>query len=512
MKAAASYRRACVARPAGSLSPRSAERTSGRRQTYSGLGKVKRPKNRMPGEVNSVENALSKPTEALIAYLVHLLVPILLLLDELVLPVLARVDFVQGPGDKILVAVSVLWLLVGLGALLLWRNQARFLLFVRKPLLSFYTVLLLLPFLELFGRVVWRKPSPYPGVWIPGTKLVTRADPLQTPGVSGIKRFTVNEIGLRAPSLPLDGNPYRIVTVGGSTTACVWLDDSEEWPHLVMEGMNSRQNKRRVWVGNAAVSGHTTVHHLVALQKVPIFNEADLVVFLIGVNDLSATLSSDGAPTQRELEYDAAFFSTELSGGQPPRYPLFKRLRLFELVHQVVHTAMRKFSRPGQEIKLNFSDVRRRRAAGRVAPLPDLRIGLAEYCERILGLVRECEAHRARCLFLTQPSMWRADLPLPEQRLLFLGGVGPTSNPKGYVGLTDTERAMNAYNSTLLDVCRRNGLECYDLASRVPKDSVAFFDDVHFTESGARIVARLVVDYLLSTPPFAEASKSPPGQ
>lgn len=66
-------------------------------------------------------------------------------------------------------------------------------------------------------------------------------------------------------------------------------------------------------------------------------------------------------------------------------------------------------------------------------------------------------------------------------------------------------RPMDAYNETLLDVCRRGRLECFDLASAVPKESSTFFDDFHFTEKGACIVAWVLVDYLHSTPPFAGA-------
>jgi hypothetical protein len=51
-------------------------------------------------------------------------------------------------------------------------------------------------------------------------------------------------------------------------------------------------------------------------------------------------------------------------------------------------------------------------------------------------------------------------------------------------------------------------LECYDLASVVPKSTASFYDDVHFNEEGARVVAAHLVDYLLSEPPFAQTSES----
>jgi lysophospholipase L1-like esterase len=72
-------------------------------------------------------------------------------------------------------------------------------------------------------------------------------------------------------------------------------------------------------------------------------------------------------------------------------------------------------------------------------------------------------------------------------------------------------KAMEMYNRTLLDFCRQSGLECYDLASHIPKDTSAFFDEVHFNEAGARLVAQNLKQYLLSRPPFHAQDKQTEG-
>jgi hypothetical protein len=71
---------------------------------------------------------------------------------------------------------------------------------------------------------------------------------------------------------------------------------------------------------------------------------------------------------------------------------------------------------------------------------------------------------------------------------------------------------MDLYNGALLNLCRQYKLECYDLASFVPKDTSVFYDDAHFNESGARIIAQLISNYLLSTPPFDQAGRLVSGQ
>ena len=61
---------------------------------------------------------------------------------------------------------------------------------------------------------------------------------------------------------------------------------------------------------------------------------------------------------------------------------------------------------------------------------------------------------------------------------------------------------MDLFNHTLLDVCRQSGLECFDIASHIPKDTPAFWDSEHFNEAGARLMGQTLQQYLLSKPPF----------
>ena len=85
---------------------------------------------------------------------------------------------------------------------------------------------------------------------------------------------------------------------------------------------------------------------------------------------------------------------------------------------------------------------------------------------------------------------------------MWFGWVGSVHDPRGYLTISDLAIAMDSYNMALIELCSEDGLECYDLAADVPKDTNAFYDDVHFNESGARIIAAAISDYLLQQPPF----------
>ena len=56
---------------------------------------------------------------------------------------------------------------------------------------------------------------------------------------------------------------------------------------------------------------------------------------------------------------------------------------------------------------------------------------------------------------------------------------------------------MRAYNDVLRGLARERDVPLIDLEPRVPRDGSCLYDDVHFNEHGARVVAKAVADRLL---------------
>ena len=448
-------------------------------------------------------SSASRSTILLGAYLAHLLVPLVFLADSL----RAVHAGAAGVWEQVAVVISALWLVVGLGTLAFIRDGRRFLERMSRPLIALYTLYFFLGLSEL-GVGIWFRHSGVPLRYKPGSRIVVHYGGNRRPGVPMTATVSVNEFGLRGPSLPRDGRAYKIITVGGSTTECSALDDSQEWPHLLMQMMNDLQNQYSVWVGNAGVAKLTTVDHISCLRRLPVLRHADMLIFLIGVNDLQATLDFGGAPTQEVLEYRAKRMAEHSGIGFTPEEGFFRRSYLFGLAQVALNnglggldSSLKRLSGSldsDSEAQLPVTDRRRP-----LVPLPDLQIGLREYAQRIRTLEHECHARNLRCAFMTQPSMWRTDLTPAEQSLLWMGWVGWKAHRHGFASVADLARAMDAYNQTLLGVCREDHLECYDLASVIPKDTSALFDDCHFNIGGARMVAQFLTDRLLPIPPFS---------
>ena len=102
-------------------------------------------------------------------------------------------------------------------------------------------------------------------------------------GIRGETRHTTSSIGLRGPE-PKTTDRLHILCVGGSTTACEYLDDQETWPQLLA----AQFPETPTWVGNAGLSGHRAIDHVTLLSK--LLDEQkplDVVILLAGINDLA---------------------------------------------------------------------------------------------------------------------------------------------------------------------------------------------------------------------------------
>lgn len=441
-----------------------------------------------------------------VAYLLHLAVPALLLADVLTARVRGEVVLRLASPMGAVTCVSALWLGAGICLFFAIRNRAAMIQRTYAPLVGFYTACLALALMEAGARIVGVTPS-IPDVQRPGTRAVIRFSPEDGPGMGGYKIFTINRLGLRGPMPPLDRKVYRIVAIGGSTTICSELDDSEEWPHVLMQNLNALDGPAKAWVGNAGKDSRNAVHHLVLMQWLPGLLDFDMAVFLVGVNDLTATLAFRGQPTQAALEKEAGF--EPLRPGTRFRsqriYPYYRRLRLLLAIQEAAQNLEARFGPPRNLSFLDLKELRQRRLAAPVLPLPDLSTGLKEYRARLIALAAQCRLLGKRCLFLTQPTMWRDNMSSAENRLFWMGYLGRWASPDGYLSPGSMAKAMDLYNQVLLGVCNQYQLECLDLASKIPKNTSAFHDEMHFNPSGAKLVAATLTQYLAQRPPFASA-------
>jgi hypothetical protein len=391
--------------------------------------------------------------------------------------------------------LGALWIAVALVSWLASSDRNAFLKRLRIPLVAFCAILGLLAgaefVLRLFPQELYRRR--------PGTTVVFETDEQVKPGIrTGKKFFRVNNVGLRGPDWHPHDNSYKVVVTGSQEAESEYLDDSQDLGHLLMADFNA-QSKGTLWAASVAI-GHNTRDHLTILDTLPVFRRVQMLVFLIGTADLQDTLSREGATTDGALEASARNYLNWL---RTPSNTL-ARLALYNFLASAIIPKLPP--KKGWNYDEFLVKQRKLRQQSRILPLPDLQAGISEYRKGILALSVECRKLDLRCLFLTEPTMWRDNLNQREQELVWMGAIGRTESPRGYASIGDLAQAMSQYNQTLLDTCSGQGLECYDLAAHVPKDTSAMFDDCHFNEGGARLVASLLSSYLASHPPALSAA------
>src|SRR5258708_9950816 len=99
---------------------------------------------------------------------------------------------------------------------------------------------------------------------------------------------TRNNLGFRGPELPLDReHTLTIITIGGSTTECHFLNDGKTWPYLL--GKRLLDSFPGCWLNNAGLDGHSTYGHTVMLNDHVKQLRPSVILFLTGINDVETS-------------------------------------------------------------------------------------------------------------------------------------------------------------------------------------------------------------------------------
>lgn len=333
-------------------------------------------------------------------------------------------------------------------------------------------------------------------VWPPTQKGLFYPDSEKMIGIAGEAAFTINSEGFRSREFSNEDD-YKVLSLGGSTTECLYLDDKEAWPYLLEKSLSSENFK--VWVGNAGKSGHGSIHHEAQmkylLEQYPDINS---VVIMLGVNDFMYALAvhtkNQGVINiwDREKVMEKSFFVSPLA--KSDWLPWYKRTGYWFLGRRVKQWFRRHSPNVQDKGGINVQRRRDRRKQAKVfyEELPDLSGYILEYQATLNRMIDLAEKKSIKLVFMTQPFMWQAKASEEMEKLFLFGWVGSPEKATEYYSTKALAEGMKLYNEALLEVCGERKVSCIDLAKKLPKTTESFYDDVHFNESGARLVAKEV--------------------
>lgn len=330
-----------------------------------------------------------------------------------------------------------------------------------------------------------------------------------TPGVSGASYFSTNSFGTRGPEP--DGERVRILTVGGSTTACTVLDDSEAWPALLMRYLDEDAgDPRAYWVGNSAIDGHNSQHHLMhALYLLPEIPDLDYVLLYAGLNDLGMWLYQEhfdphylDDPRHWESRLGEAF---RVSRYTPDHWPWYKHLEIWKRasalksrVRSLWVARARESGRVEQDAELRWIEEQRAKRAEIEkkqvprAKLDTLPLALDAYAANLSRFIAAARKAGVEPIFVSQAIQTRfaRDADLSK---LWMGAMdGGTS----YLPPEDMAVLLAKWNERMREVASREKVAFIDLPALLEAQTDLYYDGIHFNENGARAAARAIASEL----------------
>ncbi len=287
----------------------------------------------------------------------------------------------------------------------------------------------------------------------------------------GRSRYSRDALGLRGPYD--DAGRIDVLTIGGSTTNQLFIDDDKTW-QAHMRRRFSEAGKPAIVV-DASVDGQSARGHIAAfdrwLSQLPGL-KAKYVLAYVGINDVAL----DDAAIYDSMEAtDASRRFRNAIANKSALYALFRtirgmiRAREMHLVHG---------SAPIQGLDWG----KYRPVEEPAPPDPARERDLAAYAERLTVLIGRIRAFGSKAVLVTQPTaefrvrdgwVW-----VPRNRD---GGL----NPSGF-------HIMDRFNRVTMSTCRAAGAICVDLARTVAFEEGDFYDRVHNTPAGTRKVGEFL--------------------
>lgn len=288
-----------------------------------------------------------------------------------------------------------------------------------------------------------------------------------------------NSLGFRGDPPPQDfADHLTVIAVGGSTTECFALGDGLCWPERL--GARLAQHFAPFWINNAGIAGHTSQGHIELLRQHILSLKPDVIVFLIGVNDLyfsEFTAAYDSRLTQETtVIHDARQWLAEHSALVALGLAAYKQWRAKRLDLTGQDRDFTQLVVPETPADQVTAEIERHRSHDY--------FGYADRLRQIITMTREAGVIP---IFLTQPAVY-----------------GPAMDPRTGVDLAHIRNGVDgfdgaaswtlleSYNDVMRTVAVANNVLTVDLAKAMPKDTTYYLDQVHFTAQGADLVAQEV--------------------
>lgn len=369
---------------------------------------------------------------------------------------------------------------------------------------------------ELVARWAIRRGQRY-CVWTPRFRLRMELDGETHPQLDRVVHFQINSRGERGAEPPGPRErAFRVLVIGGSSAECYLLDQPKAWP-AVLERLLSKPDRLAtlgrsgVHVANIARSAMRSASVRVIAERIlPRYERVDVIVLFMGASDVIQWLSRGADPGA----VDDPVRVDEIFAYHPETAFTFS----------VGGSALREVLRRARDRARRSPEVRQRAARwiGRARAMraratefrdtvPDSAPLTREFAANLDAVIEQALKRATHVLVVRQP--WFDDpTPPPEAAALFWnGGVGNPQSDDITTYYTDRVliELLSAIDRTTVDVARKRGLTALDLRNDLRSDVANYYDQFHYTNEGARLVAERVGDAIMDAHTGRRSNRAP---
>ncbi len=322
---------------------------------------------------------------------------------------------------------------------------------------------------------------------VPGTKKMVKPNATVQKTAEGVDQspvaYRVDADGFILGPATSSG-PVDMIFLGGSTTECLYMQETERFPALVST-LLAREDGSLVRVLNAGRGGNNMMHSLlITLAKIPPY-QPRFVVFMEAINDLSQLSRAETyweGPSSRSL---IQYFDKK--GRSIPYYHQDKGIKdiLFPNSWEILKPYVAKLFLP--RLLDEFADYRDEEKTW-----ASFESVSAQYYKALKTAVATVRLWDSEPILMTQFNRLQLDDEFimththPEMRCF---------DYKEFV-----ER-YKAFNNIIRRVAEEENVRLIDLDKGVPHTSQYMYDAVHLNQEGSRFVAHLIAEYFASQVP-----------
>jgi hypothetical protein len=315
---------------------------------------------------------------------------------------------------------------------------------------------------------------------VPPDKAVRTSDGL----VQKPYRVRTDANGFMLPYNRYDKPDLTLVFLGGSTVACIYVDEAQRYPYLVSQLLEQKTGKKITSI-NSGVGGNNSLHSIDILLNKIIPMQPEVVVMMHNINDLVA------------LIYDKTYW-----GNNPSRQPIvdfyfYKNLTglksLSTLARDLyipnLHAATRILSHKVFGKKVRDQDDDFAYIRGKKLVIDEAAI-LNEFKMNLQTFINICRARRITPVLMTQFNRYKSH---PDPKVL--AAMQGFQSDSG-ISVSEFMDLYAKFNEAIRAVGKQNGVQVIDLANLIPQDSKYIYDVVHLNTQGSQLAARVISDQL----------------